>query len=205
MSDFSLTIKKCSPIAFVHGYEVYGNGQLGPLSQAICNAIERLLEINGEIRAILLGGWHLKEAGACTIADVMARYLINAGVSPKRIITKLNFESLDTDMPPRDTWEELIALRKILAKMGIDRNAPLQSIAWDFHIPRLKKMYKTFEITNVETIPVTPKPYKGLWRRKLTERVARIVRFIDPHGNGIICQTTRLGRTFDESLKPIIS
>ncbi len=204
MSDFSITTEKHPTIVFVHGYEVYENGRLSPLSHAVCEATKRLREMNSDVRVILLGGWHLKEAGTYTIADAMMTYLITTGMSPKRIITKWCFKSLDEEMPPRDTWEELIHLKGILTRLNISPKAPLQAVAWDFHVPRLKKMYATYGLTDVEIIPVTPPTYKGLCHRRWIERMARIARFIDPDGDGIICHGTRLGRTLNENLKPII-
>lgn len=196
--------RECFPVLVLHGYEVYAEGRLSPLSQAVCDTALRLLEMNGDLRAIILGGWHLKEAGTWTIADAMANYIVNNGQSPKRIITKWCFESLEGIMPPRDTWEELIMLLRILPRLGVSLKAPMISVAWDFHIPRLKKMYRTYGITNTEFVPATPPPHEGLARRRWMERVARIVRFINPYGDGIICHGTRLKRTLNEDLKPLI-
>ena len=86
MSDLSL--REHFPIVFVHGYEVYEGGRLGPLAKAVCEAVKRLLAINDDVRAILLGGWHLKEAGRYTIANAMTKHLSNDDISPQRIITK---------------------------------------------------------------------------------------------------------------------
>ncbi len=192
------------PILYLHGYEVYAKGRLGPLSQAVCDTAVRLLQMNGDLRVIVLGGWHLKEAGTWTIADAMVNCIVNAGISPKRIITKECFETLSSVMPPRDSWEEFLMLLQILGRLGISPRAPLQGVAWDFHIRRLKKMCKTFGLTNTEIVPAVPEPHEGLARRQWMERAARIVRFIDPQGGGIICHGTRLKRTLNEGLKPLI-
>ncbi len=205
MSDFSLGATSNNfPIVFVHGYEVYEGGQLGALARAVCETTKRLMEMNGDLRAVFLGGWHLKEAGTWTIADAMVRHLVDGGISPKRMITRWQFESLDGFMPPRDSWEELVLLKLMLQKMGISFKAPLQSVAWDFHIPRLTRMYRTCGLTDVVPVSAVPEPYEGLRRRMWMERAARAVRFIDPHGGGIICHETRLSRTLDNNLKPLI-
>jgi len=194
------------PILFLHGYEIYADGRLSPLSQAVCDTAIRLLEMNGDLRVIILGGWHLKEVNSSMlIADAMRFNLISRGISLERIITKAHFRSLDSCMPPRDTWEEFMLLLQILKRLGRSPNTPLQSVAWDFHIPRLKRMLKTYRLTDTEIVPAVPEPHEGLRRRKWMERCARVVRFIDPDGDGIICHSIRLGRTLNENLKPIIA
>ena len=193
------------PFLFLHGYEVYAGGCLSPLSRAVCNTAIKLLQMNGDLRVIILGGWHLKEVSPhITIAHVMQTNLTNAGIDPERIITKSRFATLDGVMPPRDTWEELLLFLQILARLGVSPKAPMQSIAWDFHIPRLKKMHKTFGLRDTDIIPAVPKPYEGLRKRKWMERAARIVRYFDPRGEGIICHKTRLDRTLNADLKPLI-
>lgn len=197
--------QKYFPVAFFHGYEVYAGGRLGPLSQAVCEAGLSLLRTNGELKAILLGGWHLKEAGEITIADAMQAFLMRKGIDPERIITKRRLHSLEGVMPARDSWEELVLLKRMLSRLGISTGAPLTSVAWDFHIRRLTKMYATYGFTDVVAAPAIPEPHEGLSRRKRMERAARIVRFIDPDGDGIICHNTRLGRTLKEDgLQPLI-
>lgn len=194
------------PALVVHGYEILKGGELGPLSRAVAGAALSTLRMRPNLKALLVGGWHLAEAGPeITIADAMAAFLVNKGrVSPTRIITKRTFPSLNGTMPARCSWEELALLKKALKGLAIKCDEPLMAVAWDFHVPRLTAMYRTFGFPNVELLSAEPEPHEGLGKRKWMERAARIVRMIDPHGVGIICHETRLRRTLQEGLQPLI-
>ena len=101
-------------IVVLHGYETHCDGILGPLAETICRTALPILQGDPSKRAILLGGWHLKEAGdVITIADAMELWLLEHDIHPDQIITQKHFPALHGYMPPRDTWEEVVLLRKM--------------------------------------------------------------------------------------------
>ena len=76
-------------------------------------------------------------------------------------------------------------------------------VAWDFNIPRFKKMYSKYGF-KAGGIPIISEPHEGLRRMKLIEWAARIRRFFDPQGVGVICHEARIKRTLRDDLKPLI-
>lgn len=192
-----------APYLVVHGYEIYEGGRLGPLSLAICKAALRMLEMNPHMKAILLGGWHLHEAGAgTTIAGAMHAWLVAHGISEGRLITAAKL-GLDGFMPPRDTYEEIALLWHMRRKLGIYGTEPFQFVAWKWHAWRIKSACRAWKIWNAECIPASPAPFAGLWKRCAMEICACIIKITDPHGLGLIPQMIRKGRTIANTGKPL--
>ena len=195
--------QKKSPYLVVHGYEIYENGRLGSLSLAVCEATLRMLEINPDMKAILVGGWHLEEAGAgTTIASAMHAWLVAHGIGEDRLITAAKL-GLDGFMPPRDTQEEIALLWHMRRKLGIYGIDPFQFVAWKWHTWRIKSACRAWKIWNAQCIPVSPAPFKGIWKRRIMELCACVIQITDPHGMGWIPQMIRKGRTLANTGKPL--
>lgn len=193
-------------ILVIHGYEIHRGGRLGPLAQAVCTSALPILRNDPLKRVVLLGGWHLKEAGSSiTIADAMKRWLFDQGLhNPTRIITQRDFPSLAEYMPARDAWEETVLLRAIFNDLLISFEQPFHTVAWDFHIPRLTNIYRTYHLMRNTSQAVIPKTHTGLRHRRRMEWAARVLSIIDPTGTGILCHETRVRRTLEEGKKPLI-
>ena len=199
--------KYSDPIVVIHGYEIHENGCLGSLSRLACERVLSVLIKSPMDKVVLLGGWDLQEVGATpTIADAMKTFLLQKGLKTEQIITKRDFPSLDEYMPPRDPWEELTLLEMMIPYINpkFDKKEDwIFFVAWDFNIPRFKKMYSKYGF-KAGGIPIISEPHEGLRRMKWIERAARIMRFIDPQGGGVICHEARIKRTLRNDLKPII-
>lgn len=198
-------MNKPTNILVIHGYEMHCGRQLGPLAQAVCAAALPILKSDPAKRAILLGGWRLKEATPIiTIADGMALWLMEQQIPAKQIITPKDFSALKEWMPARDFWEEIVLLRKIFNEILTSIEEPFSFLAWNFHIPRLMRIYNAYGFTKHAAIPVTLTPYKGLRRDKRNERIAHLLSIFDPAGVGIFCFEARMKRTLAEGKRPLI-
>lgn len=187
----------------VHGYEIYENGLLGPLSLAVCETTASILEINPDMTAILVGGWDSKEAGAgTTIASAMHVWLVAHGICEDRLITAPKLD-LDGFMPPRDTHEEISLLWHMRRKLGIYGTESFQFIAWKWHAWRIKSVCRAWKIRNAECIPVSPALFRGLWKRCAMEICACALQITDPHGLGLIPQIIRKSRTLADVGRPL--
>ncbi|MDO8600731.1 MAG: hypothetical protein Q7R73_03925 [bacterium] len=181
-------------ILAVHGYEVYREGQLGELAQAVC---EKILKIQGQYsRIILLGGWHLQEAGPRpTIGEAMSRYLQKHGMSPMKPFLFTQFSAAcDKYMPPRDSMEEIDLLPTILDKVDINpRRTPFDAICISYFAPRLRLIYHNRGARLERIIKVTP---PKLHLRRMIEQIpAYILTRLDPEGKGSIIEKNRDART----------
>jgi hypothetical protein len=193
-----------TPVLAVHGYEIYKNGQLGPLSKAVCEAAIRMAEINPDLTLILLGGWHLKEPGPdITISDAMERVINEAGIPTSRLITRRSM-NLGHLMPPRDTHEEIVLLKTIFRAMDICGMEPFQFVAWGPYIRRIRMIQLINNIWEGEGIPVNPPPYRGQFRRRCMEFGGIIMQCIDPQGMGHVHRSTRKRRTLTHTGEPLI-
>lgn len=193
-------------IVVIHGYEIHCGKRLGPLAEAVCAAALPILQSDPLKRAILVGGWHLKEAGdIITIADAMELWLLEQGVHrPGQIITQKRFPELAKLMPARDTWEEIVLLQKMFQALRISKEQSFDFIAWDFHVPRLMNIYRTYRFMRPTALLVTPQPYKGLRYRKRREWAARVLYILDPTGHGVLCHENRIKRTLAERKEQLI-
>ena len=200
----ALRLNTQSPIVVLHGYEIYEHGRLGPLSLAVCEAGLRMLEVVPDCRLILLGGWHLKEAGAdITIADAMQQWLMERGAAEDRIITRKSLGLLHL-MPPRDTHEEAALLKTMLNLLSMNGMDPFQFIAWEWHEQRIQWIYRTWKLRKAECIPVRP-AFTGFWKRLAIEACAHVVQLFDPYGFGTICKKTREKRTLAHEGQPLMA
>lgn len=186
---------KQSPHLVVHGYEIYKDGRLSPLSLAVCLATARMLEINSDMKAILAG------AGT-TIASAMHAWLVAHGISEDQLITAAKL-GLGDFMPPRDTHEEAALLWHIRRKLGIYGTEPFQFVAWKWHAWRIKSVCRAWKIWNAQCIPVFPTPFMGVWKRCVMELCACAVQITDPHGFGLIPKMIRRGRTLTNVGNPL--
>lgn len=191
----------------LHGYEICGKGTLGPLSHAVCECVYPKLMNFPKMVAILLGGWGPYDHDLVphiTTADVMKQWLLESGVQRYQIITQQSL-GLHRFMPPRDTWEELALLQLIMEQLDSHTYCEIKFIAWDFHMPRLKKMYAYFfPNRSITAFPVTPDPFPELKKRRFVEFITRYVQTIDPHGTGWICRRNRAKRTRVYQKLPLI-
>ena len=191
-------------IVVLHGYETYAGGRLGPLALAVCVAALAIYRAERNVLFILVGGWHLKEAGASnTIADAMALWLMENGVPKERVITQRGM-SLMHFRPPRDTHEELALLRMIRRMLGLYGMNPFRFIAWEKHVPRIEAVQRTWKMRSTKAVPVTPIPHQWLWKRRATELCARIAQAFDPQGYGRIFTRIRRGRTIASEGIPLL-
>lgn len=148
-------------IVVLHGYETYAGGRLGPLALAVCVAALAIYRAERNVLFILVGGWHLKEAGAPnTIADTMALWLMENGVPKECIVTQRSMNLIHF-RPPRDTHEELALLRMIRRILGLYGMDPFRFVAWDKHVPRIQAVQRAWKMRRTEAVPVTPIPTKG--------------------------------------------
>lgn len=189
----------------LHGYEIHGKGTLGPLAEAVCKTAISLLMKHPQTVAILLGGWRLRVPGPhITIADVMKQWFLEHGVQQYQMSTQRNL-GLNRFMPPRDTGEELVLLRHILDQLDPQTQCNIQFVAWDFHIPRLARMYENFFPGQpINAFLAIPAPFPGLKKRMCIEFIARCVQWADPNGTGFVCRKARARRTLAQQGIPLI-
>lgn len=191
-------------LLILHGYETHYGYALGALARTVCAASLPLLLNDRSKRAILLGGWRLKEAGAVTIAESMELWLLENGVHPEQIAIPRYFHLLNDCMPARDSAEEIVLLRRMLHELRISITEPFTFVACDFHIPRLMRLYSAHGFTGQKPFPATPPSCEEVRRRRTMERFARIIQFFDMGGHGTICHEVRLKRTLKKEGNPLI-
>lgn len=189
----------------LHGYAIHDRGTLGPLADAVCQTALPLLMKHPQMVAILLGGWRLHDPGpSTTIADGMQQWLLEHGVQRYQMITQRNI-GLCRFMPPRDIWEELTLLQHIMGVLDQHAQCDLRFVAWDFHIPRLTRIYENF-FPGQPTIafPATPRLFPQLNEKIFIERMARLVQWADSDGTGVVCRKARARRTLAQQGIPLI-
>lgn len=191
-------------IVVLHGYETHAGGRLGPLALGVCVAALAIYHAERNVLFILVGGWHLKEAGAPnTIADTMALWLMENGVPKKRIVTQRSMNLIHF-RPPRDTHEELALLRMIRRMLGLYGMDPFRFVAWEKHVRRIQAAQRTWKMRCTEAVPIIPIPHQGLWKRHVIELCARIAQVFDPQGYGKAFTRIRRGRTIVNEGIPLL-
>lgn len=181
-----------SRILAVHGYEIYQYGKLGELSEAICKEVLKIQEKYSHI--ILLGGWHLREAGPLpTIGDAMYNYLCLHNVPFEKMRTQY-LEGLTNYMPPRDSMEEIDLLPTFFKTFGFfPQHTPFDAICIQYFVPRLRFLYRNRNARCQQIIGVSP---PSLHIRRIIEQVpAYFITRLDPEGKGTIVTKNRDERT----------
>lgn len=182
-------------ILAVHGYEIYKGGKLGELAEAICKKVIAIQ--NDYSHIILLGGWHLKEAGSFpTINVVMAKYLVQHEVPSEKIYTQYT-TIRGAFRPPRDSMEEIDLLPTILRELGCTpRETPFDTICISYFAPRLRFLYRSRRARCERIIRVAPPNFH--LRRMLEQIPAYIITRLDPNGTSTIIQKNRKERTLSD-------
>lgn len=180
-------------ILAVHGYEIYRGGELGELSKAVC---EEILTIQkGYSHIILLGGWHLREAGPRpTIAEAMCKYFRLHDFSIfEKLYTQFS-AGLENYMPPRDSMEEIDLLPTILKKLGFSPSSvSFDAICIRYFAPRLRFLYRNRNAHCRYIIGVSP---PSLHVGRIIQQVpAYLITRLDPEGKGKIVAKNRDERT----------
>jgi hypothetical protein len=181
-------------VLLVHGYEIDQQGNPETLARAVC---EKIIIIQDKFsHIVLLGGWHRKES-PCTIGEAMEKYLLQRGMSPKKVFTRESL-GLGNYLPTRDTMEEVDNAPISLRKLGVN---PKYKKFWVlgvwFFWPRLWLLYKLRGAKKVRVL--------GAWgsgtimpRRILWQIVGLRNLFLDPMGKGDHTVMHRKTRTLED-------